>query len=430
MADPLSVGASAIALLQISAACAQSLLSIIQGIRDAPEELMVLSNEVNSLNAIIDEVRKVSGFLAADRSSTSQSIETIRRLLKEAEDVFVTLNALASKYKSNPRTLDHSVSWLCRKSRANKCLMRLRDIRANMMALLASESVSVLYNFPRYHRNNLFRLSANARVSLRALDIGMRIRELQSVCEQISQQVDSIPEAVVKHLLPQPGSLEGEDNSSSSISESRVEPQQSEIFGFTSSSVNNKKADASLVSHSPTISTPDTQVPYYSLSKSVICFRMYKQSNCEAACDCSCHSNYRCRTPLMLRNLIGTLLLGYTGSPLLRPKCEKSTCQNHTGQSFHLTYCFPQWLLERAIHVVAAITCTGTPMFGLEVRRRVGWGSEDGILRFALTGNTIGVKSLLDVGTASMTDVDPNHGRSALYVSLREKTPIKILING
>jgi hypothetical protein len=208
MADPLSVGASAIALLQISAACAQSLLSIIQGIRDAPEELMVLSNEVNSLNVIIDEVRKVSGFLAADHSSTSQSVETITGLLKEAEDVFVTLNALASKYKSNPRTLDHSVSWLCRKSRANKCLMRLRDIRANMMALLASESVLVLYNFPQYHQNNLSRLSANAKISLHTLGISMQIHKLQSVCEQISQQVDSIPEAVVKNLLPQPGSLD------------------------------------------------------------------------------------------------------------------------------------------------------------------------------------------------------------------------------
>jgi len=156
---------------------------------------------------------------------------------------------------------------------------------------------------------------------------------------------------------------------------------------------------------------------------------MYKQSNCERACDCSCHSNCRYRTPLMFGNLIGTLVLGYTGSSLLRPKCEKSTCKNRTGQSFQLTYCFPQWFLERALHIVAAITYTGTPMFGLEVRRRVGWGSEDSILRFALTGNTVGVKSLLDVGTASMTDVDPNHGRSALHVSLWEKTPKKNLID-
>ncbi|CZR52574.1 uncharacterized protein PAC_02451 [Phialocephala subalpina] len=164
----------------------------------------------------------------------------------------------------------------------------------------------------------------------------MQLHELQSVCEQISQQVDSTPETIIKYLLPQPSSLEGEDNSYSSIPERHVEPHQ-----------------------------------------------------------------------------------GYIGSSLLRPKCEKSTCQNRTGQSFQLTYCFPQWFLEKAIHIVAAMTYTGTPMFWLEVRRRVGWGSEDSILRFALTGNTVGVKSLLDVGTASMTDADPNHGRSALYYSVQ-----------
>lgn len=159
------------------------------------------------------------------------------------------------------------------------------------------------------------------------------------------------------------------------------------------------------------------QSPSYLFSKSAICFRIYKQSNCEGLCDCSCHSSHRYRTPLILRNLIGSLILGHTGSSLLGPNCNKSTCQNHTGRSFQLVYCFPQWLLQRAIHIVAAITYTGTPIFGLEVRRRIGWGGEDGILRFALTGNTIGVQSLLEVGKASMTDVDPNHGRTALYVS-------------
>jgi len=144
MADPLSITASAIAVLQIGAVCAKSLLSIIQGIRDAPGELMVLSNEVNSLNAIIDEARKVSESLAADGSSTSLFIETFKRLLKEAEVVLGALNALLSKHNSKPLTFDHSFMWLCRKTRANKCLIRLRDIRANMIALLSSENVSVL----------------------------------------------------------------------------------------------------------------------------------------------------------------------------------------------------------------------------------------------------------------------------------------------
>jgi hypothetical protein len=427
MADPLSIAASAFAVLQIGAACAKSLLSIIQSIRDAPEELMILSNEVTSLNAIIDEARQVSGSLAAGGSSTSQFNETFERLLKEAEDTLRSLNTLASKYKSKSRAIQ-SLWWLRQKTLVNKYFVRLRNIRGNMDSLLTSQTASVLFNLHQYRRNNLTRILANAKISNHTLRISMKIDSLKSVCEQMSQQVDSshsTPETIIKYLLPQPGSLDGEDNSSSSISNSRVQPDQGKIFGFTSSLVNNKKGNASVASRSAVRSTPESLAPSYGFPKSVICLGMYKQINCEGTCDCSCHSNYRCRTPLLLRNLIGTLVLGYTGSSVLRPKCEKSTCQNRTGQSFQLTYCFPQWFLERAIHIVAAITYTGTPMFGLVVRRRVGWGSEDTILRFALTGNTVGVKSLLDVGTASMTDVDPNHGRSALYVSFREKILIK-----
>lgn len=147
---------------------------------------------------------------------------------------------------------------------------------------------------------------------------------------------------------------------------------------------------------------------------------MYKQSNCEGSCDCSCHSRNRTRLPLMLRNLVGTLFVGYTGSLRLGTKCNKTTCRNRTGRSFQLTYCFPQWFIERAIYVVFAITYTGNIKFRLDVRRRIGWGGEDNILRFALTGTTSGVQSLLNDGKASMLDVDQNHGRSALYVSLHD----------
>jgi hypothetical protein len=72
------------------------------------------------------------------------------------------------------------------------------------------------------------------------------------------------------------------------------------------------------------------------------------------------------------------------------------------------------------VHIAAGITYTGSPAFNVELRRRVGWGGKDTILRFALTGNTVGVKSLLTKGEASLTDVDPNHGRTALHVSLNE----------
>lgn len=154
MADPLSVSASAIAVLGTGAACANTLWSIIQGIRDAPDELMALSNGVNNLNVIIDEARKVCESLATNDSSTTQFIETLESLLKEAEDVLGALNDLVSKYKLGVWKLDQSVSWLCRKTRAKKCLMRLQDTRMNIVVLLTSRTVSVFLRFYlQYFRN-------------------------------------------------------------------------------------------------------------------------------------------------------------------------------------------------------------------------------------------------------------------------------------
>lgn len=143
MADPFSIVASALTVLQIGAICANSFLSIIEGVRDAPEELIAILNEINRLNAIKDEVRKVPASLAAVGSSTPQSIATLRELCEEADDALRDLNTLALKFNSNPQKLNRAVSWLCKKTRAEKYLTRLRNIRENMVALLAAEHMSV-----------------------------------------------------------------------------------------------------------------------------------------------------------------------------------------------------------------------------------------------------------------------------------------------
>jgi hypothetical protein len=269
------------------------------------------------------------------------------------------------------------------------------------------------------------------------------MKDIHSALGQILQVVDSTSATIIRRLLSQeipPESLstdrhvnpsethnsslgnikqssplevpyshfKSEENASPSILHRRILPDEGR-----------ERGDMVLVSESATRSISHAQVLNYSVSKSVTYFRVYKPNKCEGNCECSCHSSYRYRTPLILRNLLCTLFIGYAGSPLLGSSCERIECQNQTKSYLQLTYCFPQWFLEKAIHVVAAMTYIGTATFGLEVRRRIGWGGgEDGILRFALTGNTIGIKSLLQSGKALMTDVDPYHGRSALYVSV------------
>lgn len=108
--------------------------------------------------------------------------------------------------------------------------------------------------------------------------------------------------------------------------------------------------------------------------------------------------------------------MGYSGIPVMASGCSNDTCKARISRTLRVVYCFPQWFIARAIYFVAATTSVGGPVFGLSVARIVPWGREDNILRPALTGNTDGLKLLLDKKIASLTDVDPDYGRTALHV--------------
>jgi hypothetical protein len=82
-----------------------------------------------------------------------------------------------------------------------------------------------------------------------------------------------------------------------------------------------------------------------------------------------------------------------------------------------IRYCFPQWLTPHNLFLIVHGMTYCQPTLGLKIQRRVPWGEEDNIIRFALTGNLHGVKELLYSGKGSLDDVDPNHGRTALHVS-------------
>ena len=56
MADPLSVGSGIVTLICACTAIGKCAVSFIGALRDAPLELLMLSNEVNDLNVILSEI--------------------------------------------------------------------------------------------------------------------------------------------------------------------------------------------------------------------------------------------------------------------------------------------------------------------------------------------------------------------------------------
>jgi hypothetical protein len=135
------------------------------------------------------------------------------------------------------------------------------------------------------------------------------------------------------------------------------------------------------------------------------------------SCSCSRVYNRRYETPTRLTNILGYLFLGYCQTPTLSTESDEITCQHQRSSYFKVVYCFPQWFLSRALFLTANSSLAGIDKITLEVRRKIAWGYTYNILRFARRGHEETIRLLLRSGKASLLDIDPYHGRTALHVS-------------
>ncbi len=124
----------------------------------------------------------------------------------------------------------------------------------------------------------------------------------------------------------------------------------------------------------------------------------------DTTCACFCHLGSYINTPQFLRRFLGSVT--YRG-----------TCNNHPAKLWELKYWTPNFLSNYNVYLFFERTACGTPGFALKLQRKVAWGGEDTIIRFALTGDVVGIKTMLDSRMGSLDDVDPNHGRTPLHVS-------------
>lgn len=135
---------------------------------------------------------------------------------------------------------------------------------------------------------------------------------------------------------------------------------------------------------------------------------------CKRWCSCACHGTQRIRLPRALRDVIGTLFIGYSGLPVLTYPCDERTCRRKSAPSFHLLYYFPIWLVSRLLRVSATLDS----MRGLQINLtlpRVVWRYNP-LFRFAELDDRDSIQKLFSTRDASPFDVNID-GNSALHVS-------------
>ena len=128
---------------------------------------------------------------------------------------------------------------------------------------------------------------------------------------------------------------------------------------------------------------------------------------------CSCHLQSLFKTPQLLQQITGYLLLGYSGNHILQQQCIPS-CLRKNLKSMQMTYFLPRWFMSRAISIF--ISNTISPTFSIKSRRVVPEINQ--IFSFSKFGDVEGIRSLFDNRLASPDDVHIRWGKTALHVKM------------
>lgn len=139
-------------------------------------------------------------------------------------------------------------------------------------------------------------------------------------------------------------------------------------------------------------------------------------SECSRTCNCSCYVRRSLKSPRLLDGLLGTLFVGYSGSPLLTQRCDQVSCSGRKNSSTSFIYQFPRWfLISRMIQLKAKVTALYGPEVSLRFNRVV-----DGkalVFYYATTGDLSKMKELFQQGCASPNDVRFDSGWTPFHVS-------------
>ena len=134
---------------------------------------------------------------------------------------------------------------------------------------------------------------------------------------------------------------------------------------------------------------------------------------CSPTCRCRCHVQSVLKTPQLLQQITGYLLLGYSGSHILRQQCIPS-CLQKTLKSMQMTYFLPRWFVSRAISI--SISNTVSPTFSIKSRKVVPEVNQ--LFSLSKFGDVDGIRRLFDNRLASPDDVHVRGGSTALHVKM------------
>lgn len=142
---------------------------------------------------------------------------------------------------------------------------------------------------------------------------------------------------------------------------------------------------------------------------------LYRQSSCSSRCLCHCHKTYFAKTPTLTQDIIGSLFIGYSNTPINRKPCNEKLCKQQRSSLLKVNYYFPSWLLHRMVAFKNIWNPNEGHQISVRIPRVVDPFSD--VFLVADHGNLESLKELFDQGLASPFDISGDDGESVLQVS-------------
>ncbi|KAL2427326.1 hypothetical protein ABEF95_011727 [Exophiala dermatitidis] len=123
---------------------------------------------------------------------------------------------------------------------------------------------------------------------------------------------------------------------------------------------------------------------------------------CSSSCSCICHRPYQLSTPSFLDRLIGHVLVNYAGQAFVKAPCSERNCRRRELSAVRITYRFPDWALQRVIHLALSSTALNTKV-NFNTMRVLPESAE--VFAVIAKGDVDRLRHIFKAGQASIYDV-------------------------
>jgi hypothetical protein len=135
MAEPIGLAASIITLAEVTT----KLVKFITAVRDAPGEILALSNEAADTNLVVSEAQSLvqDGALPVERTKNLGKILVgMNRTVRHLDNFITSIGPTVGK-----RFSIHSIRWVVEKRKANALKDTLRKSKLDIIAIVTSTSL-------------------------------------------------------------------------------------------------------------------------------------------------------------------------------------------------------------------------------------------------------------------------------------------------